>query len=621
MKITSLHSRITLAIGLGMLVAISVSAAPYKVNKGATQYVPGEILVKFKPATTSQAQASSVSAKGATIRAKMNRELVHVQLGANQSVESALASFGSDPSIEFAQPNYIYHALAVPNDASYAQQWAFGNTAQTIASPVYTTNNPGVAGNDMNMQLAWDHITDCSSVVVAVLDSGVNYLQQDLAANMWNGNANHGYNFTGEGVASDPMDLHGHGTHVAGVIGAAGNNSLGTTGVCWNANIMAVRVLDSTGTGTSSGIIQGINYAVTNGAKVINMSLGGGGTFDQAYSNAITNAQANDVVVIVAAGNDGLDNDLVGNTTYPCNFTHANLICVAALDQGYALADFTNWGVSSVDVGAPGTNILSTWAGTNVSITDTMDGLTLPWFVSTAGAGPGFAYGTATPAAAPYATGTYNSLNFPGVASWASAFAPASTDARIWTLLDLSTFDAVTLDVFGAAHVASDGGLGGSAMAYNAAGTDPFVGTPTYFPETLFGPSPDPTFTYLPTLSLAGCNKSLNCSVGFQLKTGSTTTNLGMSIMEFTLNTLTLNNTTYILENGTSMATPAVAGLATMLRAFNPQYTAADVVANIKNSGSATASLSGVTSTGRAVDAMKSLSYINRPTGLTATVQ
>jgi subtilisin family serine protease len=617
----TLYSRIIFAICGFALIASSADAAPYKVRKNATPFVPGEVLVKFKPVASSQARTNSISSLGGAVRANLNRDLVQVRLAPSQKVDAAVAVLSDSPDVEYAQPNYIYHALAVPNDPSYAQQWAFNNTAQTVASPVYATNNPGVSGNDMNMQLAWDHITDCSSVVVAVLDSGVNYTQQDLAANMWNGNANHGWNYTSEGNANDPMDLHGHGTHVAGIIGAAGNDGVGATGVCWNASIMAVRVLDSTGSGTTSSIISGINFAVTNGAKVINMSLGGGGTFDPAYSNAITTAQNNDVVVVVAAGNDTLNNDAAGQATYPCNFTHSNLICVAALDQAYATADFTNWGSTSVDVGAPGTNILSTWAGTNASITDTMDGTTLSWWVSTAGTGPGFGYGTATPSAPPYTVGTYNSLNFPNSASWYTAYAPTNTDARIWTVLNLSTFDAVTLDVFGAAHVASDGGVGGAGMAYRAAGTDPFAGTPTYFADTPFSPSADPTFSYLPTLSLSGCNKSATCAVGFRVKTGSTTTNLGMSIIEFTINTLTIDAVSYKLENGTSMATPAVAGLATMLRAFNPQYTAADVVANIKNSGRTTGSLAGITTTGRAVDAMKALSYISRPTGLTATVQ
>lgn len=624
--------KIVFIFSLLLLSTFKISAAPF----AAQQYVLGEVLVKFKPAITAQAKTKSVLDKGGSVIAGLGHDLSHVQLGAGQSVESTIAAYSDDPYVEYAQPNYIYHAAAVPNDTSYSQQWAFKNTAQTLtpiapaASVPYSTNNPGTTGNDMNLELAWNHITDCSSVVVAVIDSGVNYNHQDLAANMWNGGAtypNHGYNFTAEGAANNPMDLNGHGTHVAGIIGAVGNNASGSTGVCWKANIMAVRVLDSTNHGTTVSFISGINFAVTNGAKVINMSIGGGGAFDQAYSNAISNAQSNDVVVVVAAANDSLDNDAAGNAEYPCNFTHPNLICVAALDQSYALANFSNWGATSVDVGAPGTNVLSTWAGSTSSYSDPLDGTGLytSWLVASTTAGSNFAYGQSTPNVYPYNRGTYKSLNNPGVANWPTGYAVANTSNWLYTVVNLSGLNAATLDVFGAAHVVSDGGLGSFAMAYSAGGGNPFAGTPTYFPgqepsATEVTQATTPVFSANPTLSLANC-LTATCTIGFQLKTGPTTTNLGASLVGFKINLLVLNNTTYILENGTSMATPAVARLATMLRAYNPKFTYSDVVSAIKYGGRSVASLAGKTTTGKAVDAMKSLSYINSPTDLSATVQ
>ena len=314
-----------------------------------------------------------MAAQGHSVFAGLNQPgWAQVKVGTGQTVEAALAAYQNDPNVEYVQPNYLYHTTATPNDPQYGQLWAFKNTGQTVLRHrTYTTNNPGTTGDDMNIEKAWDHITDCSSVVVAVVDTGVNYNQQDLAGNMWNGGAtypNHGYNFVDNN--NDPMDLNGHGTHVAGIIGAVGNNATGTTGVCWKASIMAVRALDATGSGTTANIIQGINFAVTNGAKVINMSLGGGGAFDRLFSDAIADAQNADVVVVVAAGNDGANNDSGTTPTYPCNFTQPNLVCVAALDQSYALASFSNYGSTSVDVGAPGTNILSTWAGTKTVITD-----------------------------------------------------------------------------------------------------------------------------------------------------------------------------------------------------------------------------------------------------------
>jgi subtilisin family serine protease len=333
----------------------------------ASQYVPGEVLVKFRPTAGTQGRMASAAARGHAVLANLDLPgWAQVRVGVGQTVETALSSYRDDPGVETVQPNYIYRAAAAPNDSLYGQLWAFKNVGQ--------------AGNDMNIEPAWDHITDCSSVVVAVLDSGVNYTHEDLAANMWNG-PNHGHDSVDPD--GDPMDIFGHGTHVAGIIGAVGNNRTGTTGVCQKASIMAVRVLDHMGNGTTATAIDGISFAVTHGARVINMSLVGDGTFfDPALSAAITNAQNSDVVVVVVAGNgpdnNANDNDAAGGARYPCNFTQPNLVCVAALDQNYALANFSNWGATSVDVGAPGTNILST-SGANLNSTSygTMNGTSM----------------------------------------------------------------------------------------------------------------------------------------------------------------------------------------------------------------------------------------------------
>jgi subtilisin family serine protease len=438
-------------VGAALALYAQVAAAPFApltpAGAAASQYVPGEVLVKFKPTASTQehlAAMAAMAARGHSVVASLNQPgWAQVKVGAGQTMETALTAYRNDPNVEYAQPNYIYHATAVPNDTQYGQLWAFKNTGQPINPNTYTPN-AGTAGDDMNIEPAWGHITDCSDVVVAVLDTGVNYTHQDLAANMWNGSPNHGHDFVDND--DDPMDLEGHGTHLAGIIGAEGNNSTGTTGVCQKARIMAVRVLDALGNVTTATALLGIGFAVANGAKVINMSFVGGGSFDPAFSDAITSAQNRDVVVVVVAGNENQDNDAAG-ARYPCNFIQPNLVCVAALDQNYALASFSSWGATSVDVGAPGTNILSTWAGA------------------------------------------------------------------------------------------------------------------------------------------------------------------------------ALGNTSYNTISGTSMASPEVAGLAAMLRAYNPQYTYADTVGAIKNGGRSVLALVNKTTTGKAVDVMSSLAYINPPKGLAATVQ
>lgn len=634
MKLTLSPIKIVLLLSLLLLPDIAAVAAPRAMHRGAQEYVADEVLVKFKPGVSAQAAGIAVAAKGGSVRKSLRPDLVQVKLGKGQTVEATLAAYRGDPDVEYAQPNYFYYATAAPTDPDYGQQWGFMNTAQTIA-PVapalavpYTTSNPPTAGgNDMNMELAWDSITDCSSVIVAVLDTGVNYNHQDLANNRWNGSAagfpNHGYNYTSEGAANDPMDLHGHGTHVAGIIGAEANNGAGTAGVCWKASIMAVKALDSTGAGTTVSISNGIHFAVDNGAKVINMSLGGS-YYDAVYSGAISYALTHDVVVVAAAGNSnvGSDNDLT--PAYPCSFTHSNLLCVAALDQDYNLASFSNYGYTSVDVGAPGTNILSSWAGTSGSMSDPLDGTGINtwWFSSTTASS--FGFGQSGP------WGTWPALNLPGSASWPAfaTYVGANTDARAWAHLDLSAYDAATLDVYGAAHVVYDFGNGSVAMAYSAIGNDPFSPiNPAYFPETTptytdpgSVPVTSPVFSAMPTLNLNNCLTAA-CTVGFQFTTGAESMNLGMSVVDFTVNTLALNNITYYLAKGTSMAAPAVSGVAAMLRAHNPLYTATEVVANIRNSGRSTASLSGKTASGKAVDANNALSFINQPTGLSVAIR
>ena len=588
-------------------------AQPMMSSSGAAPYVKDEVLVKFKPAATAQDRTATAMAQGHTMLANLNLPgWVHVKIGVGRTLEETLAAYSKDLSVEYVQPNYIYHAAVAPNDPQYGQLWAFKNTGQTISnaftqppsSPLtYTTDNPGTTGDDINIEKAWDHITDCSSIVVAVIDSGVNYNHEDLASNMWNGSVTyplHGYNYVNNN--NDPMDHNGHGTHVAGIIGAMGNNAKGTTGICWKASIMAVRVLDATSSGTTANIIQGINFAVTNGAKVINMSLGGSGAFDTAFSNSIATAQSADVVVVVSAGNDGANNDSGTTPTYPCNFTQPNLVCVAALDQSYQLATFSNYGSTSVDVGAPGTNILSGWAGTNAVMTDA---LTSGWIGSstTSGTGGGWYYsqiGSTHYLVDPsnYQSGAYNN----------------STDDRVWKVFNLTGVNEAIGQFSAAVNVVNGDHF---RVGYSSAGGNPFTSGTVALDVTGVATYP---YLYPINSDISSCIGA-SCSFGFQLQSDASGTDLGVAIMGFSITTLILNTTSYDTINGTSMATPEVAGLATMLRAYNQQYTYSDAINAIKMGGRATASLAGKTTTGNAIDVMSSLAYINPPTGLTATVQ
>ncbi|NIN35491.1 MAG: S8 family serine peptidase, partial [Gammaproteobacteria bacterium] len=290
------------------------------------------------------------------------------------------------PNVEYAEPNYIYSAdSTIPNDFYFDRQWSLRNIG-IIAD--------GTPGADIKAVDAWDITTGSGSVVVAVLDTGIDYDHFDLVGNLWTNSLEdpnngidddlngyiddwRGWDFTTcalfnengtcgtpKAEDNDPFDDHGHGTHVAGTVGAAGNNGQGVTGVMWKVQLMPVKVLNANGFGTTADIINGIDYAVANGGIIMNASLGGTG-FSQAMSDAISAAHTAGVLFAAAAGNESANNDI--NPHYPASYTLPNVISVAATDQNDMRVAFSNFGVTSVDVAAPGTYIFSTvpvwWEG------------------------------------------------------------------------------------------------------------------------------------------------------------------------------------------------------------------------------------------------------------------
>lgn len=603
------QSLLTATITLFMLG--NVGAAPQQqlpltaVTSKKASFVEGEILVRFKTNMSIQAQQAKIQSFGGNSVTAVGKKIPFSKVKLNQGddVIATAMALQSDPNIEFAQPNYIYHTSALPNDTSLNQLWGLKNTGQTISNPGYATNNPGTSGFDIDAESAWDQITDCSSTVVAVLDEGINYTHTDLVANMWDGGGtypNHGYDFIDSD--NDPMPTGGgedHGTHVAGTIGASGNNASGVTGVCWKANIMSVRVCGPAGCPTSS-IILGLEFAADNGAKVINMSLGGEGAINTLYSDAITYARTNDVVVVVAAGNGGADNvsddnDGLGDDgdastfTYPCNFTQDNLLCVAALDQSYSLSTFSNYGATSVDVGAPGTNVLSSLAGEIIT-----DDFTSGWTLS-----GGWAASVCS---------SSNILSNPADWCTSGTYANSAND-KAYKNFNLS--NALAAELYYVTSINTESGFDYFYNSMLSSGGDPFGGGGT---ELLSFTGIGSGFV---TKDISSCNTSA-CSLGFHLTSDATTTSTGVQIYNFKIKTLQTNSSYYDLKNGTSMASPHVAGIATMIRAFNPNFTYAQTVAAIKNGGEIAGSLNGKTTTGKSANAMGSLAYIPEPTGATA---
>jgi subtilisin family serine protease len=324
-------------------VALAIALAAPAAASAATS-VPGEVIVRFRSGTTASERAHSRANAGVSFKRSLRMPGAQL-LDVRGSVRGAVNRLNRQREVLFAQPNFIYHATAAPpNDAHFGDLWGLRNFGQTIQG------SPGVAGIDVRALSGWD-FTRGGGAVVAVVDTGVDFSHPDLSAN-----AGGGFDFVdGDG---NPNDEEHHGTHVAGTVAAVENNGLGVAGVAPDARIMAVRVLDSTGSGSSATIGQGIVYAATHGADVINLSLGGPGATDPFLSNGADVANRENAVVSAAAGNSGQDDDEF--PTVPCDLPQPNLICVASVNNRGSLSVFSNYGPTTVDVGAPGEDVLST---------------------------------------------------------------------------------------------------------------------------------------------------------------------------------------------------------------------------------------------------------------------
>ncbi|MBI5701244.1 S8 family serine peptidase [Candidatus Saganbacteria bacterium] len=330
------------------------------------EYVPGEIIVKFKSASASKAisiKSSAVSEKLAKIKAirierafpreRQPRAPIKMMSGKqvripdltlinrifipkDADISTAIKELRALPEIEYAEPNYIYHAFLTPNDQYFSLQYGLAK---------------------ISCEAGWDATTGTSEVIVGIVDTGVNYNHADLA-----GKIILGYDYSNSD--SDPMDDNGHGTHLAGIIGASTNNSVGIAGVNWNVKILAVKSLDSGGSGTSLGVARGINYAANNSAEVVNMSFGQP-VDDATIKDSIISAYGKGCVLVAAAGNDD-----VNTPEYPAAYNDY-VIAVGSTDQNDAKSEWgtnpntgalqgSNYG-TWVDVCAPGTLIWSTW--------------------------------------------------------------------------------------------------------------------------------------------------------------------------------------------------------------------------------------------------------------------
>ncbi len=359
----------SLAVVLGACaLAGSAASAP----QGAA--LPRSVLVGFRPNVSLAGQSDALADAGVVrVRRYPQIRSALVTVGA-QSTAGAIRDLDSDPRVAFAEPNFTVRASDVtPNDPFLPQLWGLHNSGQTVN---WTT---GTADADIDAKEAWSVSTGSPDVVVAVIDTGVDVSHPDLAQNIWvnpgedcAGCRTNGVDDDGNGYVDDwrgwdfvngdnnPTDDNGHGTHVAGTIAATGNNGLGVTGVTWSSKVMPLKFLAADGTGTAADAISAILYARAKGVPVLSNSWGGD-EFSQAMLAAILQTDEGGELFVAAAGNDFTNTDTAPN--YPSGYDVPNVLAVGATDQFDRKAWFSNYGARSVDLGAPGTNVYSTWRG------------------------------------------------------------------------------------------------------------------------------------------------------------------------------------------------------------------------------------------------------------------
>lgn len=366
---------------LGIIASVLFFSLTPFASAAAPAYKEGQLLVKFsdvggqamprlmKTAVLNSALSGAMVLKEYSIV----KGLALVKLPSGVTVSNAVSTLQNSTNIVYAEPDYTYQIAATfPNDARFGELWGMNNTGQS----------GGTIDADIDAPEAWGIGTGDANVVVAVMDSGVDYAHPDLSANMWvntaekNGAAGvdddgngyvddiYGYDFyNGDG---DPMDDHGHGTHCSGTIGGRGNNSIGVAGVCWKVRIMALKIGSASGISTSAAI-SALQYAIQMKANISSNSWGGYG-YSQSLKTAIEAAGSAGILFVAAAGNETNDND--GSfPAYPASYTSENIIAVMSTTRNDAISSFSNYGKTSVDLAAPGSDILSCEAGTNGYVT------------------------------------------------------------------------------------------------------------------------------------------------------------------------------------------------------------------------------------------------------------
>jgi subtilisin family serine protease len=578
--------RRTLFLAVLALATLAPSAAAQQAGPPSE----GEVIVRYRAGVdgTERAQVRRAAATRAVRSSPIPRvQLLKVEPGTTS--DEAIRELERDPAVLWAERNVRMEASATPNDPRFGELWGLSNTGQGIEAVF------GAPDADVDAELAWDLTVGSSGVLVGVVDSGVAYDHPDLQGNIFTnpgeipGNGldddNNGFEDDVRGWDfqdddNDPRDLNHHGTHVAGTIGAVGNNFQGVAGLTWNTKLLAVRGLDGGGSGSSFNLGNALAYAAGMGARVVNGSFGGAGG-QQMLGDAV--AAFPETLFVVAAGNAGANNDVT--PAYPCNLPHANVICVAATDNNDELADFSNRGVLSVDLGAPGVSTMSTRPH--------FDQLSSEGFAATAPAGWTLQSPWAT-TNTKAATGTHSLTDSPAglyanLADTSATMPAINLAGRVGCHLDFSmaweiesNFDRLTVErrIGAGAFQAISGDLDG----------------------TTFG-------QFFPLSYYLYADGQSSVDVRFRFRSDVTDTFDGAYIDDVVVRCAgtgyTANDFQFL--DGTSMASPHVAGAAALYLARFPGAPVAQIRNALLTTGDPLPTLAGTTVTGRRLNAYMAL--------------
>jgi subtilisin family serine protease len=598
------------------------TAAP--TTPAAPRHAPDRLIVVWEPGTSGAERAATrAQADTALVRTLGASRFQLVAPEAGQSPAGALAELRGDPSVRSATRDTFSVLHATTNDPLFGHLWGLENFAFGVAG-----FGGAVADADIDVERAWDRTRGTPATVVADLDTGYRFGHPDLAAVAWDNPADppngvdddgngivddsHGADFVGPSANSvavdgDPTDDDlvdgGHGVHTAGTIGAAGNDGAGISGVAQDVRIMPLRVCgfytdpdpaapDESGTVCpSSSQIAAINYAGGHGARAANMSLGGT-TFNAAVRDAF--AANPGTLFVISAGNDAEDNELVPH--YPCGYDPStsgipgaidNIVCVAATDQADQLADFSDWGARSVDLAAPGTEILSTWPWMqHVFETFEVDDFAASW--SATGANGGFARTSEAPLA------SFGMSDSPGAAPVALSIREStSTGVTIPAGYRRCTLEQTRVVSLGV----------GGTYTYTVL----LNGTP------LAASSPSGSGSFALDVTSPGLAAGGRLQLRFRYTAGATPSSANgvwLDDIVFTCSEPVGQTTGYGFLDGTSMAAPHVTGAAALLFSLKPSATVAEAKGALLGTADPLPSLAGRTVTGgrlNAADALEAL--------------